>query len=341
MNYAERSQESPKAIRSVELGVTTIEWRELLAESPYANAFQTEEMYNFLSSLGCLCSFLSYVRNSENKLVGVAVGYIQAEKGIKNYFSKRAIIQGGLLLSPKATNDDVKALLNDIKTQTASAIYVEIRNNADYSKYKSAFLEAGFDYKPHLNCLIDCSNADEALKNMNESRRRQVRLATDGEYQVKMAETADEVNEFYSLLLNHYKTKVKKPVFPREFFEKIVTQKVGEIMLIKIGGKIVSGMLQLYFPSGVVYDYYVFGLDNEYHDKYPSVLVYWETIKRASSLGYTCFDTMGAGTPGVPYGVRDFKLRFGSRLVEHGRFLHINKPFLYRLGTFAIKLLSK
>jgi hypothetical protein len=51
------------------------------------------------------------------------------------------------------------------------------------------------------------------------------------------------------------------------------------------------------------------------------------------------FDTMGAGKPGVPYGVRDFKLRFGGDLVEHGRFLHINKPTLYRLGVWALSKL--
>ena len=322
------------------LEIKKIEWQELLAESPYANAFQTEEMYNFLSSLDCLRSFLSYVRNSEGKLTCLAVGYIQAEKGIKKHFSRRAIIQGGVLISPEATNEDVKNLLTDIKKQTSSAIYVEIRNNSDYSKYKSAFEEVGFDYKPHLNCIIDCSNADTALKNMNESRRRQVRIATEAEYEVKMAETEAEVDEFYHLLANHYKTKVKKPIFPKEFFAEIVSQKVGEIMLIKIKGKVVSGMLQL-MHGRTVYDYYVFGLDTQHANNYPSVLAYWETIKRASALGYTTFDTMGAGTPNVPYGVRDFKLRFGSRLVEHGRFLSINKPFLYKLGALAIKLIAR
>ena len=320
--------------------VTTTEWQELLAESQYSNAFQTEEMYNFLSSLDCLRSFLSYVRNSEGKLVGLAVGYIQAEKGIKKHFSRRAIIQGGLLLAKDIAEGELKTLLEDIKHKTSSAIYVEIRNNADYSKYKSAFEEVGFDYKPHLNCLIDCSNADTALKNMNESRRRHVRIATESEYEVKMAETEAEVDEFYNLLANHYKNKVKKPIFPKEFFAQILAQKVGEIMLIKINGKVVSGMLQL-LHGKTVYDYYVFGLDTQYPNNYPSVLVYWETIKRASALGYTTFDTMGAGTPDVPYGVRDFKLRFGSRLVEHGRFLCINKPLLYKLGSLVIKLLQK
>ena len=271
--------------------------------------------------------------------MGLAVGYIQAEKGIKKHFSRRAIIQGGLLLAKDIAEGELKTLLEDIKHKTSSAIYVEIRNNADYSQYKEIFQKYGFEYRPHLNCLIDCTDADQALKNMNESRRRQVRIATEAEYEVKMAETEAEVDEFYNLLANHYKNKVKKPIFPKEFFAQILAQKVGEIMLIKINGKVVSGMLQL-LHGNTVYDYYVFGLDTQYPNNYPSVLVYWETIKRASAHGYTTFDTMGAGTPGEAYGVRDFKLRFGSRLVEHGRFLSINKPLLYKLGTLAIKLIS-
>ena len=317
--------------------ITSSDWQELLAESPYSNAFQTEEMHNFLSSLGCLRSFLSYVRNPKGKLVGLAVGYIQAEKGIKKHFSRRAIIQGGLLLAKDIAEGELKTLLEDIKHKTSSAIYVEIRNNADYSEYKDIFQKYGFEYRPHLNCLIDCSDADQALKNMNESRRRQVRIATESKYEVKMAEAEAEVDEFYYLLANHYKNKVKKPIFPKEFFAQILAQNVGEIMLIKINGKVVSGMLQLSYVN-TVYDYYVFGLDTQYPNNYPSVLVYWETIKRTSALGYTTFDTMGAGTPGEAYGVRDFKLRFGSRLVEHGRFLSINKPFLYKLGSLVIKL---
>lgn len=319
--------------------VTSSEWQELLAESPYSNAFQTEEMYNFLSSLGCLRSFLSYVRNPHGKLVGLAVGYIQAEKGIKKHFSRRAIIQGGLLLAKEIAEGELKTLLEDIKHKTSSSIYVEIRNNADYSEYKDIFQKYGFEYRPHLNCLIDCTNADQAFKNMNESRRRQVRIATEAEYEVKMAETEADVDEFYTLLSAHYKNKVKKPLFPKEFFAQILAQKVGEIMLIKINDKVVSGMLQLCHDN-TVYDYYVFGLDTQYPNNYPSVLVYWETIKRASTHGYTTFDTMGAGTPGQTYGVRDFKLRFGSHLVENGRFLSINKPLLYKLGTLAIKLIS-
>ena len=50
---------------------------------------------------------------------------------------------------------------------------------------------------------------------------------------------------------------------------------------------------------------------------------------------------MGAGKPDEAYGVRDFKARFGGEQVEHGRFLYINKPLLYRVGKFGVKLLKK
>ena len=49
---------------------------------------------------------------------------------------------------------------------------------------------------------------------------------------------------------------------------------------------------------------------------------------------------MGAGKPDEGYGVREFKSKFGGELLEHGRFLYICKPSLYRLGKFIVKKLK-
>ena len=49
---------------------------------------------------------------------------------------------------------------------------------------------------------------------------------------------------------------------------------------------------------------------------------------------------MGAGTPDVEYGVRDFKAEFGGEMVEHGRFRKIAKPILYKIGILGIKMLK-
>jgi lipid II:glycine glycyltransferase (peptidoglycan interpeptide bridge formation enzyme) len=53
------------------------------------------------------------------------------------------------------------------------------------------------------------------------------------------------------------------------------------------------------------------------------------------------FDFMGAGNPNQPYGVRDYKEKFGGKLVEHGRYRKITKPFLFILGKISLKIISR
>ena len=50
---------------------------------------------------------------------------------------------------------------------------------------------------------------------------------------------------------------------------------------------------------------------------------------------------MGAGKPDENYGVREFKEKFGGELVEYGRFIRINNPLLYKLGTSALSILKQ
>ncbi len=89
------------------------------------------------------------------------------------------------------------------------------------------------------------------------------------------------------------------------------------------------------------YEWYVCGMDQEYPRAYPSVLATWGGIHHAWKHGFDAFDFMGAGNPSVPYGVRDFKARFGGMATRHGRYLRINKPFIYQLGKAAVGLYSR
>jgi len=50
------------------------------------------------------------------------------------------------------------------------------------------------------------------------------------------------------------------------------------------------------------------------------------------------FDFMGAGKSGEGYGVRDFKERFGGKLIEYGRFRKIINPVLFRAGELGLKI---
>ena len=81
-------------------------------------------------------------------------------------------------------------------------------------------------------------------------------------------------------------------------------------------------------------------MNAEYKEQYPSVMATWAGIQYAKEHGCMRYDMMGAGEPGVPYGVRDFKAEFGGELVEHGRFLCVCKPWLYKIGKQGVKILK-
>ena len=54
--------------------------------------------------------------------------------------------------------------------------------------------------------------------------------------------------------------------------------------------------------------------------------------------GYKKFDFGGAGKPGVPYSVRDYKMKFGGKVVNYGRYEKIHKSILFKIGKLAFKI---
>lgn len=277
-------------------------------------------------------------------LRGVCVGYVTREKNrVKQFFTRRAIITGGVCLAEDAGNEEVKELLMAVRERLNSkTIYIEMRNFEDYSKWKEAFEAAGFEYKKHLNFHVD-----PAITQLSENRKRQVRKS-DAISELAISEL--EVKEWYGILEQLYRTKVRMPLWPEKFFLEAYRQGVGKFMLVKHEEKVIGGSMIVALTSermneltnerkGCVYEWFECGLNSEYKDQYPSVMATYAGIQWAKEHGCARYDMMGAGEPGVPYGVRDFKAEFGGKLVEHGRFLCVTKPLLYKIGAWGVKLL--
>lgn len=219
-------------------------------------------------------------------------------------------------------------------------IYIESRNFNDYSRWKDAFAAAGFDYRPHLNFHVDCTDKEVMWERLSENRRRQVRKAQAAvECLMNEGISELEVREWYAILAELYRTKVKTPLWPVEFFLEAYRQKVGRFMLVKHEGKVIGGSMVV-TDGKAVYEWFECGLNADYKDQFPSVMATWAGITLAHETGCARYDMMGAGMPEVPYGVRDFKSEFGGELVEYGRFLCVNKPMLYLMGKFGVKLLK-
>ena len=317
------------------------QWEKLSEESSHITYFQTKECYDFYCSLSFLEPFAFGV--SENDILkGVVCGYITANGGlVKRFFSRRAIIQGGPLLANDISDEALEQLLqHTVKQLKKKAIYIEFRNNSDYSKYRNVFVKNRFEYSAHLNYIID-TQSDDFSKNISESKRRQIKKASVAGVQVFKTSDISDIKEFYVILEKLYTEKVRKPFFPMEFFEKLVSLPNGHLFVAKYKGQVISGMACVSFGTKAVYEWFVCGDKYQFNHVYPSVTVTFNAIEYAAKNGYSAFDFMGAGKPDENYGVREFKEKFGGELVEYGRYICVNSNLLYKIGAKTINLIRK
>ena len=311
------------------------DWRLLAETSPLSTWFQTEEAYRFYQSVSDMDAFV-YGVVEEDKLVGVIVGYTTQEKcKLKQYFTARTIVVGGPLLDENISESALAMLLQIVKKQQGEAIYIETRNLHDYSRWRTVFEANDFAYQPHLNIQVACT----ATHTMSEQRNRQVKKAMKNRVEIVEPQSEQEIRDWYKILHQLYRQKVRTPLWSEAFFLLFYHSGVGKFLLVKYEGKVIGGMMCPILAGKAIYEWYVCGLDESYREQYPSVMATYAAIEYAKQNDIPMFDFMGAGVPDQPYGVRDFKMEFGGETVEHGRYLHIRKPLLYKLGKIGVELL--
>ena len=317
------------------------EWQQLVESSVYGSWFQTPAAFDFYSSVSTLQPFVYGVAEND-ELKGVVCGYITADGNrLKRYFSRRAIIQGGVLLAEDISEKALAILLKGLKEKLSKKIiYVEIRNNNDYSKFKPTFESTGFKYLPHLNFLVDTRDNDKMLAEISPSSLRKARKAASKGVVVTLTKKQEDIDGFYEILFNLYRHKVRKPLFSKDFFEKIVELGEGLLFVARYSDKVIGGMVCVSFNDKILYEWFVCGDKNEYNHLHPSVYITYKVLQFAAEHGYEKFDFMGAGKPNVDYGVRDFKQKFGGELVEWGRYIYICNKILHRLGSYVIEKLN-
>jgi lipid II:glycine glycyltransferase (peptidoglycan interpeptide bridge formation enzyme) len=330
---------------SIETDISKInaeQWAKLVETSPTASWFQTKACYDFYASLSFMKPYVFAVSEDE-QLTGLLCGYIIADGGkLKQYFSRRAIIPGGALLAETISDEALLQLLQTvINSLKNKAIYIEFRNYNDYSAYTAIFAKADFEYQQHLNFKIPTASVEQAFSRLVSTKRRDVRISQKEGAVITEITTNEELAEYYLILQDLYHTKVKTPLFPIEFFEKIITLPECRIFGIKYRGKVIGGSVCVFLSAKAAYEWFVCGIDRKYKNIYSSTLATWAAIQYTAENNYQYFDMMGAGKPNDSYGVRDFKAKFGGEMVEEGRFLCITKPKLYALGKWAIKMLKR
>jgi len=320
------------------------QWQALVEASPVSTWFQTPEAYAFFNSLSFVETFGQAVK-TDGELKALVVGFVQKDGvGLKRLLSRRAVVFGGPLLAKDVTEEALEGLLLGLKDfLRKKAIYIEFRNFNDYSSWRDCIEKCGFFYEPHYNVQVDTASLDAVNGHLDRNRRRNIKKALENAVVIDADPSEADLKRFYAMLETLYQTKVKTPLYPYEFFEKLRKVPQGRFFMIKSPeGEMLGGLVCVCLEGRTVYAWMACGDDVGHRELSPSVMANYAGICHAAENGFPRFDFMGAGKPDDGgYGVRDFKLKFGGELVEHGRFVSVCKPLLYQIGKLGVKLMKR
>jgi len=324
------------------------QWSSFVYDHPNGNIFQTPEMYEVYKNTKNYEPIFLAVIDDKNEILGTLLAVIQKEySGFLGSFTARSIIYGGPLI--KDNNPDVLDLIvkEYDKIIKRKAIYSQFRNMWDWGELKEIFIKNGFEYEEHLNILVDLTIGEELLwKGVKKSRKEGIRKAIRNELKFSTFSTKDAKDVlpiFYKLLKETY-LNAKLPYPLIDFFYNLndkMTDKHIKYFTLRKNEETIIVLVALIYKECLFAFYIGTKQDKEILRMRPVDLFYWEVMRWGIVNGIKVFDWLGAGKPNKEYGVRDFKLEYGGKVVEFGRYEKIHKPFLMEIGKIGLKLWQK
>ena len=252
-------------------------WDYFINKHKNGNIFQTSRIYKLYKNSKNFIPVTFFAVDNNSNIVGVLCGYIhRIYKSRIGYFSSRTIIIGGPIIdnnNPEKILISEKLIQNLIQNFKKKSIYFEFRNLFDTEEYKIQYLKFNFKYIDHLNYIVKADNIDLIKKRLSSSKIRQINKSTKNGAKIIEPEDVRQIESFYFILKELYKTKVKKPLPEWSFFFNFYKlQNVGRYFLIKYNEEIIGGIMCPIFLNKFIYEWYICGLDNKYKNIYPSVL---------------------------------------------------------------------
>lgn len=316
-------------------------WNEFVLHHPKGTVFHSFELFSVYKNQKNI-DLIFICITCQDQISALLIAQLQQEgKGLSGYFSCRSVILGGPLIS-----DDDPELLEILlrtynKTIPKKVIYTQVRNQYTCSACRDIYLKYGFNFEDHLNIIINLSASEEELWNNIESRKRtNIRRARNNNLKFSVETALEKYHSCYNILSDIY-SRIGLPLFPFDYFndlrQMLNNGRYKSYLCAINDNQEIAGCIFMLSYKDTLYDFYGGSLA-KYYKKFPNDLLLWEIFLWGKKNGYKTFDFGGAGKPGVPYGVRDYKLKFGGEVINPGRYIKVHSILRYNLGKLCLKI---
>lgn len=316
-----------------------LQWSEFVLNHPNGNIYQTPEMYDIFKSTKYYEPIVIAALDTSDQIVGLILAVVIKEiDGTLSSFTSRSIIQGGPLFTSIHVVKPLMEKYDEIVKK--KAIYTQIRNMWDLKEIKSILESGGYTFEEHLNFLISLDRkSDDIWGDIHKSRRKGINRAEKNGITIIKLENITEVSTCYNLVKETY-TNLKIPLADMSLFNaayKILFPiKCIDFYIAIKDNKSIGVRIILKYRS-LIYDWYAGSKENV---SYVDEMLVWQILKENAETP-NFFDFGGAGHPQKPYGVREFKKRFGGKEVNFGRFNKTHNKMKKKIIEGAFKIYRK
>jgi serine/alanine adding enzyme len=319
-------------------------WRSFVDNHPLGNIFHTPEMYKVFSrAKGYDPELWAAVDENGLPLAMLLPVKITLFDGWLRSLTTRAVVYGSILWSQSEAGSLAFTTLLRAYGQPfkGAPLFTELRNLTDLGQVQPVLTEYGFIYEEHLNYLIDLDCPPEVvLQNLRPRTRKNIRHAlSQGQITVEELDLPEKILPWYRILRQTYQT-ARVPLADHSLFDAAfeVLKPKGMIRFSQacMNTAVVATSVELLYKD-TLFGWYG-GVDRAYSEYRPNEFLTWHILDWGSRHGYHQYDFGGAGKPNEKYGVRDFKAKFGGKLVSYGRNTFIHKPKLLSISQQGYRL---
>ena len=316
-------------------------WNAFVEKHPQGTVFQTYEMYEVYQNTSNNQPIVVAALEND-KILGLMLAVLTWNgNAFAKMFTARSIIIGGPLI---ADNDEevLRLLCDDYRKRLPRyVIYSEIRPIYCMDSISMILIKEGYKRVGHYNLTLDVSKEEQTIwMEMHKERQRNVKQAEKFGLEFREVKDDKTADEIVDVIRQTYKRKhVPMSDFDLLLQAKRALREHIYFFAAYYGGKMVAGQIRLCYKD-LVYAWFA-GSDEKYFKQRPNDFLMWNVISWAHNNGYKFFDFGGGGEPGKPYGVRDYKLKYGCQMFDYGRFQLFHRPLMFKIGKFGANLIMK
>ncbi len=320
-------------------------WKRFVDTHPKGSIFHTPQMFDVFHAARGHQTWLRAALNSQREIVALVVAVlVQTLPDPLATLSSRSLLYAEPLCcdTPEGTDALAALIAEHDRAVGTRVLFSEVRPLYPAGIERSALERRGYLYQDYLNYLIDLRQSrDQLWARLTSAARSNIRRGLRQGLHVEEMTSVEGVNLLYALLVENY-ARAQVPLAAQDLFARSVENLRADNMIrVFIGfmqDRPIGGSVVLLY-KGREYEWY--WAARRLKGVYPSECITWHRIEWGQQHGFGLYDFGGAGWPGKPYGVRDFKAKFGGQLVNYGRYRKVYSPLKFALAEKSYESFRK